>query len=401
MSGFSRKLAVLGTRFGSIDNRFRLDGRTVELPDGLAHFLEHELFTKEDGDVFEQFARSGASANAGTGFTQTSYYFSCTRDFASNLELLLRFVFTPYFSDENVRKERGIIGQEIRMYEDSPDQRIFMNLMEALFVRHPVRIDIAGTVESISRITPEILAEAYRIFYHPSNMVLVVVGDVDPSSVARDVERVLGTRSFGPPPAVRRAPFDEPRSARLRSTKQSFLVSQPKMLIGFKDPDPPGTGRERVRREIESSLLLQILVGRGSDLHRSLYREGLIDDSFGASYSADVGVGFAVMGGDTDHPDRLAEAIRAGIRSARRKGIVREDFTRIRRKLHGKFYFGVNTPDATAMTSMSFWMKRFPMADYPGLLRSVRREHVEARLRRLFDARGSAVSVVRPARRGH
>jgi len=397
--GFTRKLAVLGTRFGSVDNRYRCGGGSFDLPDGLAHFLEHQLFTKEGGDVFERFARSGASANAGTGFTQTSYYFSCTRSFRSNLDLLLKFVFTPYFSEANVRKEQGIIGQEILMYQDSPDWRIFMNLLEALYVRHPIRVDIAGTVESIAAITPEILTQAYRAFYHPSNMVLVVVGDLDPDEVVDRVERCLAARRIPRAPRIERLVTREGRGVHRRRISQALAVSQPKLLVGFKDMEPPAEGPETVRREIEGNMLLQLMFGKGTDAYQSLYAEGLIDDSFGASYTADRGFGFSAMGGDTDHPDRLEEAIRRVIRTARRRGIRKEDFHRIRRKLLGKFFFGVNSPESTAMTILSFWMKGCNPADYPATVRSIRLEHLEAHLGRLFDARNSAVSTILPDRR--
>ncbi|WP_145614081.1 EF-P 5-aminopentanol modification-associated protein YfmH, partial [Bacillus licheniformis] len=209
--GFNKTYAVFTTKYGSIDNQFVPLGKDemVRVPDGIAHFLEHKLFEKEDGDVFQQFSRQGASANAFTSFTRTAYLFSSTSNVEENLETLVDFVQDPYFTEKTVEKEKGIIGQEINMYDDNPDWRLFFGLIENMYQEHPVRIDIAGTIESISHITKDLLYECYETFYHPSNMLLFVVGPVDPEAIIRQVRENQQKKPYTDQPEIVRKEVKE------------------------------------------------------------------------------------------------------------------------------------------------------------------------------------------------
>ena len=394
--GFSKTIAILATRFGSVDNRFANGSGEVCLPDGLAHFLEHELLTKKTGDISERFARSGAHANAGTGFTSTSFYFSCTRALNANLSLLLELVFKPYFSEEHIRKEQSVIRQEIRMYEDSPDWRLYTNLLESLYHRHPIRVDIAGTEESIEKIDAHNLDHAYRTFYHPSNMILILVGEVDPDKISKQVDRCLARLDFAAAPDIRRVPAREPKGIVRREVTEHHPVSQPKILIGYKDPTPPIGGRELLEREVRMNMLLQLMFGGSAHLYQEFYESGLIDDSFSASYSADGGTGFTVVGGDTDSPDELRGALRSALRRHRRTGLDESAFRRVRQRLMGKFFFGFNSPESTASTLLGFWNKGSDVWDYPEVVRSTELGDLEQALEERLQSRYSATSQVLP-----
>jgi predicted Zn-dependent peptidase len=399
--GFSKRFAIVATLYGSCDNEFTdpTTGDVVRVPDGIAHFLEHELFAQESGDAFDEFSRNGASANAATSFSTTSYLFACTDQFEKNLRLLLRFVGTPYFTAANVDKERGIIGQEIKMYDDNADWRIFMNLMTALYHRHPIRIDIAGTIESIDRITPETLHTCYRTFYRPSNMALVVVGDVDPEDVARLAESVtsrIPKNGDGAAKSVRRILPDEPTRPAKREIRQSLVVSMPRVAIGFKEAHPLPSGRALVRRETVTQLLFDVVFGRSSELFNRLYEKGVIDDSFSASYTADDGYGFSVISGETADADRFVREIRAGIARARRTAISDEDFSRIKRKTIGKFVKQFNSPESVAYTVLSHHFRQSTIHESYRDLQRIKKREIEERLAEHLDSRQCAVSIIEP-----
>ena len=287
--GYKKKYATYSTNFGSIDSHFVVEGEGEELvvPDGVAHFLEHKLFEDEEGNVFDRFAKLGASSNAFTNFTNTTYLFSSTDHFEECFEILLDFVQNPYFTEESVEKEKGIIEQEIRMYEDNPGWRIFFNLLTALYRKHPVQKDIAGTVESISHIDKDVLYKCYRTFYHPSNMALFVVGDVDADKVLDQVAANIGRRNYSPLGEIKRIYPEEPRELEKEQVVQELVVSQPIMNLGFKDLDVGYDGERLFRRELATALVLDVVFGSSSKLYNELYEEGIIDDEFDAGYVAE------------------------------------------------------------------------------------------------------------------
>lgn len=397
--GFEKKFAILGVRFGSIDREFRdSEAGRVSVPDGIAHFLEHCLFAEQSGDIFQRFAALGGAANAGTSFSSTSYVFGCSDRFEENLSTLLDFVANPWFEEKNVAKEMEIITQEIRMYRDSADWRVFMNLLEALYRKHPIRIDIAGTESSIRAIDARWLHLCYRNFYHPSNMGLFVAGDVDPEKTFRLVEKNHASREFGPPPRAERFFPAEGAAVARREVALDLPVATHKFLLGFKDAAPATGGREIARREAVTGILIDAALGRSSEAYESLYDGGLIDDTFSASYTADAGYGFTAIGGETDDPSMTVGALRKHLRRVARDGVRSEDFERIRSKALGKFYRNFNSPESVAYTAMHQAFRDTDILGFPRFLRSIRLDEINARAKEHFDARRSAVSLVRPRR---
>ncbi len=398
-SGYQKKYAVFSTRFGSIDNCFRVEPEQeyTELPDGVAHFLEHKLFEDERGNVFDRFAALGASANAFTSFTQTSYLFSCTANFEQNLQQLLDFVQEPYFTEKTVEKEQGIIGQEIKMYEDHPHWRVFFNLLEGLYCEHPVRNDIAGTTESISRITPDLLYRCYNTFYHPSNMAVFVVGDLVPEQVGRQVEENLAARNYKTMGAIVRKYPGEPDKINRKRTVQELVVSEPILLLGFKDMVAANLhGREKMRREILMELLLDILFGSSEELYNSLYREDLIDENFDAEYTAETNYGHTMIGGETKDPDQLYHRIMEAIAGINKKGISEEQFERHRRKILGGYIRRFNSLEFIANNFLALRFKGTDLFQLPSILHEVKREEILALVEENLEPDRHAVSIITP-----
>ena len=284
--GFSKTFVTFTTKYGSIDRTFIPHGKNdeVTVPDGIAHFLEHKMFEKEDGDVFQEFSVLGGSANAFTSFTRTSYLFSATDKLYENTKVLLDFVQEPYFTEETVEKEKGIIGQEITMYDDQPDWRLYFGAIENMYHEHPVKIDIAGTIESIDKITAEHLYECYETFYHPSNMMLFVVGAVDPEEMMRFIKENQNQKSFDKAEEIVRNFPDEPDTAAIPERTLTMDVTKPKLSFGMKCTDTDVSGEEMLKRELASDLVLDVLFGRSSEFYANAYKNGLIDESYSYSF---------------------------------------------------------------------------------------------------------------------
>ncbi len=397
--GYNKKYAIFSTRFGSIDNRYRLEGteEIQQLPDGVAHFLEHKLFEDERGNAFDRFAELGASANAYTSFTNTTYLFSCTSNFEENLELLLDFVQEPYFTAETVQKEQGIIGQEIQMYEDHPQWKIFKNLLGALYSEHPVRHDIAGSRESIALITPDLLYRCYRTYYHPSNMAVFVVGDLEPKKVAEQVQANLNRRSYQPLGQIQRFYPAEPGAINQPRVSVELMVSEPIIYIGFKDPGVEKMqGDQLLKREITMELLLEIIFGQSEPLFNRLYQEGLIDDQFEAGYTAEQTYGYALIGGETRDPEQLYRRVLEGINAVRREGISEEQFERHRRNLQGSFIRQFNSLEFIANNFLSYRFKGSDFFDFPEQLEQITLEEITGALNENLAEGYHAVSIIYP-----
>jgi len=341
-----RTFAAFGVNFGSIDRVGGTDGEPV--PEGLAHFLEHKLFEDQRGDVSDRFATLGASTNAMTGFSGTTYIFSTIADPEPCLDLLLDFVQEPWFTDELVEKEQGIIAQEIRMYDDDPDWRVFFGLLGCLYRSHPVKDNIAGSVESIRQIDAATLRHCYDLFYHPNNLCLVVSGPMDPERVAELVDSDQADRPRDSRPAHERVVSDEPLGAIESRCALSLPVSRPRLLMGIKETVLGGSAREQAKRKLATRVLLDLLLGRSSGGFESLYQDGLVDESFGVSYSSETGFGFTTAGGDTDEPERLEQRLSEIFEAARRDGLDTAAFERIRNKLLGGMLRGVDSPESVA-----------------------------------------------------
>ncbi len=401
--GYQKKFAVLVADYGSIDTAFVAPGEDApsRCPEGVAHFLEHKLFEDEAGDVFDQFARYGASANAYTSYTETAYHFTAAEHFEECLELLLDFVARPFFTEEQIEKERRVIAQEIRMYEDSPGAAGHLALLQALYHEHPVRLDIPGTVASIAEIDKALLERCHRAFYRPDNMLLVVSGDVDPAAVFAQAEANAARRygDAGPPPPgapIRRVAAQEPSSVRGRRTERRMAVSLPRLLVGAKlAPVAPGVAQVRFQREV--GFLLDLLFGRSSRFFETHCATGLIDDTFGASIDLGRG-GFAhlVIGGESPEPDRLVEALDAEVARAAADGLDEQDFLRLRNKAWGRYIRSFNALEAVASGEADAALQGWDILRYLELLESITLADVQAHLGPLFDPEQRAVSLVLP-----
>ena len=347
--GFQKTYATFATKYGSVDNHFKVEGQAeVKVPDGIAHFLEHKMFEEPTGDIFATFASHGASANAFTSFDQTVYLFSATENIIENIQTLVDFVQNPYFTDQNVNKEKGIIEQEINMYADNPDWRVYFGLIEAMYQKHPVHIDIAGTVDSINTITKETLYTCYNAFYHPSNMLLFVVGGVDPEQVISMVRSNQEKKNVEPQGQIQRFFEPEPEQVAEARREAKLSVSLPKCLFGFKETDVGLTGEELLRRDTTTQLMMDLLFGSSTRLFQKLYDEDLISDSFGHDYISSPQYAFSAIGGDTKDPDLLLKRIREEVEAIMQKGFDVSDFERARKKKIGGYLRMLNSPENIA-----------------------------------------------------
>ncbi|MCI9413819.1 MAG: insulinase family protein [Clostridiales bacterium] len=362
--GYRSCYAALATRYGSIDTTcLNEKGMAEPVPEGIAHYLEHKLFESEDGDAFARYAETGASANAYTSFDHTAYLFTCTDRLEDNLEILLDFVRHPYFTEETVQKEQGIIGQEIRMLEDNPGRRCLFNLLRTLYSRHPARIDIGGTVESIARITPQLLYDCYRTYYDLHNMALAVSGDITVEQVTAVADRVLGAgHDAGGPQkraAVLRTPpvpsLTEPEAVEESRVEQAMPVSAPLFYYGYKKTIPEEeAGRVQSPAELAGAAVLsELLAGKASPLYARLMEAGLINTSFGADLFDGPGYAVFLFAGESADPDRVCEEIRAEINRLRREGIAPADFEAARRAVYGRMVAGLNDVENCADARIS------------------------------------------------
>ncbi|MCY8037329.1 EF-P 5-aminopentanol modification-associated protein YfmH [Bacillus paralicheniformis] len=375
--GFNKTYAVFTTKYGSIDNQFVPLGKEemVRVPDGIAHFLEHKLFEKEDGDVFQQFSRQGASANAFTSFTRTAYLFSSTSNVEENLETLVDFVQDPYFTEKTVEKEKGIIGQEINMYDDNPDWRLFFGLIENMYQEHPVRIDIAGTIESISHITKDLLYECYETFYHPSNMLLFVVGPVDPEAIIRQVRENQQKKPYTDQPEIVRKEVKEPGAVFKKEQEIKMNVQSSKCLVGLKSAHPMNTGEALLKHELTINLILECLFGKSSSDYERIYEKGYIDETFSYDYTEEHGFGFVSVGGDTPEPDKLAEELKQVLFKAK-ETITAEKLELARKKKIGNFLKSMNSPEYIANQFTRYAFLETSLFDIVTVLESITLEDV-------------------------
>ncbi|WP_245955018.1 EF-P 5-aminopentanol modification-associated protein YfmH [Paenibacillus flagellatus] len=395
-TGFHKTYATFSTKYGSIDNHFQVEGqREVTVPDGIAHFLEHKMFEEPTGDIFATFASQGASANAFTSFDRTVYLFSATGQIDENLTTLINFVQNPYFTDQNVEKEKGIIGQEINMYRDNADWRVYFGLIEALYRKHPVRIDIAGTIDSIAQITKDTLYECYRTFYHPSNMSLFVVGGVDPERVLKLVRENQAAKTFAPQGEIKRYFEQEPERVHDPKKVIELPVSLPKCMFGFKEAVTASEGNELLKRELTTKLAFDALLGPSSRLYQDMYDEGLISDQFGHEYNSNTNYAFSVIGGDTKNPDELVERVKAGLERAKAEGIDEVSFERSKRKKIGGFLRMMNSPEAMAHEFTKYEFKGTSLFEVLDVYESITLADANRRLSEHVDFDRFAVSIVR------
>ncbi|MBC2078494.1 insulinase family protein [Listeria booriae] len=384
--GFSKTFAIFTTNYGSIDNEFVPLGQEAftRVPDGIAHFLEHKLFEKEDGDVFFKFGEKGAFTNAFTSFTRTAYLFSSTSNVEENLETLVDFVQEPYFTEETVEKEKGIIGQEIQMYDDDADFRVYFGAIENMYHHHPVKIDIAGTVKSIADIDKDLLYLCYNTFYHPSNMILFIVGNVDPEQAIDQVRANQAKKTFAPAKPIKRHFPDEPKSVAVPKKTLKFPVQIAKNLVAIKEDIGLLRGKEAVQHEMTGDIMLELLFGTTSAAYLDLYDQGIIDDTFGFDYSLQDSFSFVLIGGDAKDPDLQESKIKETLENAIQTGFNEADLELIKRKKMGQFLRSLNSPEFIANQFSQYIFEEASLFDILPAIEAVTVADVENFLKRIY-----------------
>lgn len=336
---YARSYAFFATRYGGMDIRFFRNGSWLDTPPGIAHYLEHKMFDTKEGNALQELAKNGAEPNAFTSNAMTGYYFDSTENFEENLKILLSFVSIPYFTEESVAKEQGIIGQEIRMIEDTPDWQIYTRMMQCLYQRSTARISVAGSVESIKKITAQTLYDCHKAFYTPSNMMLTVVGNVDPIHVA-DIARRILPREGGP--VIPRDYGEEPDALSARATRSEMPVAMPQFMIGYKCR-PAEDGEDYLRKQMIGDLACDILLGDSSPLYLSLYQKGLINGSFGGTFEMMPGIAYLYAAGDSKDAAEVAEQVQKEAKRLAFEGIEDDYFQRIRHAAFGQALRGLNS----------------------------------------------------------
>jgi len=390
----AKSYAVFATRYGGMDLRFSLDGQWQETPAGIAHFLEHKMFDTPQGSASQMMARNGAVDNAFTSNAITAYYFQSTEKFYDNLRILLDFVSTPYFTQESVDKEQGIIAQEIRMVEDDPEWRVYSNLMECLYANHPVRVAVAGTVDSISSITPQTLYDCHKAFYSPANMVLVCVGDMDVDRVAAIAEEILPKE--GGPAIARDYGKSESRMPVCAEKELTMEVAMPLFLAGYKCA-AGGSGDELLRRGIIGDMACDILFGDSSPLFNRLYEEGVINGSLGGNFDMLPGAAYLYVGGDTKEPRRVFEEITREAERIAKEGIDEEFYQQIRRSTYGQMLRSLNSFENIAVSTAEGYFRGFDYYHFPEVFETITKAEVEAFICENIRRENAAISIIQPA----
>ena len=389
---YSSTYAIFATKYGSIDTMIQMsDGSFKEIPEGTAHFLEHKLFESEDLDAFERFAKTGASANAYTSFERTGYLFSCSANFKKNLEILLDFVQNPYFTQATVEKEQGIIGQEIDMYKDAPDWEVMFNCLRTMYHNLPVRIDIAGTQESIAQITAKTLYGCYDNFYNLHNMVLAVAGNADVDEIIEVADKVLKPVEGK---MAQRKVIDEPEEVIDSYIEEKLSVATPQFMFGFKESwDTP---ERTTKEEISMEILLDMISGQSSELYKRLFDGKLINNSFGFEYFTGFGYSCVLFAGESNDPKKVAEEIVGEIGKFRETGFDETAFERTKKKLYGRMIMGMNDIEGLANNmAVSYFAGEDVFTDFE-IFKTVTLDDVNDIFKKTLDENRSVLSVINP-----
>ncbi len=390
MPGFDGVHAVYSTKFGSIDRAFELDGRRWDLPAGIAHFLEHKMFENEDGDAFALYAKTGANANAYTGFDRTSYVFTATSRVPENLDILLSFVSRPYFTKETIEKEQGIIGQEIKMYDDSPEWRLVFGIYQNLYQNHGIGEDIAGSTQSIAEITPEMLYACTDAFYRPQNMVLAVAGNVTLEMVLDACARADVPSRTAP---VKRLVCEEPAGVKTHESEIRMAVAKPLVGLGFKETPIAETD---IRAALICDILPELVCGGTTPLYRRLYDEGLISPDFSGEALSVAGATCILFGGETPEPEKVRDMLLEEIARLRREGIDRELFRLCKNAMYGDLVRGLENIEESASGMASMFFRGCTVEDEAAALAALRPEDVEEALRTMLLEEHASTVIIRP-----
>ncbi|MCT1903808.1 EF-P 5-aminopentanol modification-associated protein YfmH [Oceanobacillus sojae] len=376
----AKTYGVFMTNYGSIDQSFVPIGQTeaINVPDGIAHFLEHKLFEKEDRDVFTDFTKQAASPNAFTSFTETAYLFSATSNIEKNVLTLVDFVQDPYFSEQSVEKEKGIIAQEINMYDDQPDWRLFMGTNKALFHNHPVNIDIAGTVDSIYTITKDDLYTCYHTFYHPENMILFVTGNFDAQEMMNLIKENQQKKSFDKLDDIKRQFPEEPDTVKEKNLKINMPVSIPKCAVGIKEPNKRLEGEEYLKRDLFVDMVLDHFFSTGGEFYQKLYDEDLIDNSFFFESNLQTSFGYVSIGSNTNNPETFSSRVQELLLSTKDLEISEADFERMKKKKMGQLLRAMNSLEFIANQFATLSFKKVNLFDIVPFIQKLTVQDVNA-----------------------
>ncbi|MGP1411058.1 MAG: EF-P 5-aminopentanol modification-associated protein YfmH [Peptoanaerobacter stomatis] len=397
--GFSKKYAVFATDYGSNDLEFISPHtkKQIRVNEGIAHFLEHKMFEMPDNsNAFDEFSKYGADANAYTNFNMTAYLFSATQGFKESLKHLIHYVQTPHFTDENVEKEKGIIAQEIKMYDDNPDWQLFFNCLKAMYKTHPNSIDIAGTVESIYKITPQELYDCYNSFYSPSNMALFVVGDVDIQETMQIIkDTVKDTNMFEG--EITRIQVQETDETAKKEIQKELEVSIPMFCIGYKEKnDTINEDYPRIKKDIEMDIINQLIFKKGSKLHDKLYNSSLIFSQLSANYTSAKDYGYITIEGESKDIENTKNLIIEEIENFKKYGAEKEQFERVKKQKLGSFIKTFDSVESLANIYLSLYFKDENLLEYYDYLNELKIEDINSRLIKMFDKNQMVISIINP-----
>ncbi len=348
--GFEKTYGLFSTRFGAIDTTFvpLHQDKMIKVEDGIAHFLEHKMFDMDGGDASEEFAKLGASTNAFTSSSRTAYLFSTTTNEYACIELLLDFVQKLEITPESVEKEKGIIGQEIKMYDDDPDWRVYFGSIQNLYQKHPVAVDIAGTVETVNRTNKEMLETCYNTFYHPSNMMIFVVGNIDPNKAMETIKTNQSKKDFKLAKPIICQKVAEPEAIKTKETVLTMDVEMNKIIVSIKVNDILENPKDKIKRELSLNLLFDLLFSKSAKLYNEWLNQGIINDSFSASFTQERDYAFIQIGCDCNDYQTLKEKLLDLITNFDQLKIQENDFNRIKKKNIGLFINMFNSPESIA-----------------------------------------------------
>lgn len=392
----AKTYSIFSTDYGSIDQTFTPIGKSekITVPEGIAHFLEHKLFEKEDHDVFADFGKQGASANAFTSFTKTAYLFSATNHIEKNVETLIDFVQDPFFSDESVEKEKGIIEQEIKMYDDQPDWQSFMGTIKAMFKNHPIHIDIAGTVESINKITKEDLYTCYHTFYHPENMTLFIAGNFNPENMMKLIKENQASKQFKKMEEIKRDFPVEPKEVAIQEHRIAMPVSIPKCTIGIKESAEEQSGEEFLKKDLLQSMIMDFYFSRGGSFYQELYQEKLIDDSFYYETTLDKNYGYTLIGSNTERPEVFAKKVKEMLLSTQSQELKEEDFNRMKKKKIGSLIRSMNSLEFIANKYIHYYTSNIDLFEIIPTIQELKVEEANQFLKGWIEEERLAVCTI-------
>lgn len=392
--GIQKKYVIWGTNYGSNDNKFIVpcENEETEVPNGVAHFLEHKLFEQENGtNSLDTLTALGVNANAYTTNDHTAYLFECTDNFYEALDELMDYVQHPFFTDENVEKEKGIIGQEIMMYDDYPDWQVYLNAMKAMYHENPIKIDITGTIETISHIDKDILYKCYKTFYNPSNMALVVAGDFDPEKIIEEIKkRLIENENQGD---IKRIYSVEDDSIVQEKIEKKFEVSRPLYTIGIKDN--PNDQDEIIKKHIAIEILMNLIIGRSSNLYKKLYTEGIVSGQPSLDYEFGKTYAHILITGQATNPEKLYEDFKNTVKQLKEQGINEEDFVRIKKLIYGGYVKEYNDIQDISRMFLADYFRGINSFDYLEEIEGINLKYLNQIMTDIFKEEKMILSIVR------